>query len=66
MLDELCAELRNYFVQSESDKHYNKYTVNGGIFTPPLDFLKDGQYYRVFWSALNDGGYKNDGCVVIT
>ena len=66
MLDELCAELRNYFVQSESDKHYNKYTVNGGIFTPPLDFLKDGQYYRVVGSALNDGVYKNDGCGVLT
>ena len=66
MLDELCAELRNYFVQSESDKHYNKYTVNGGIFTPPLDFLKPGQYYRVVGSALNDGVYKNDGCGVLT
>ena len=62
MLDELCAELRNYFVQSESDKHYNNYTVNGGIFPPLLAFLQPGQYSRVVGSVLNDGVNKNDGC----
>ena len=66
MLDELCAEIRNYFVQSESDKHAGTYTINGGTFSPPLDFLKAGQYFRVVGSALNDGVYKNDGCCVLT
>ena len=66
MLDELCAEIRNYFVESESDKHAGTYTINGGMFSPPLDFLKPGQYYRVVGSALNDGVYKNDGCGVLT
>lgn len=66
MLDELCAELRNYFVQSKKDKHYGHYTVNGGIFTPPLDFLKVGQFYRVVGSTFNDGVYKNDGCGVLS
>ena len=66
MLDELCAELRNYFVQSESDKHAGTYTINGGTFSPPIDFLKAGQYFRVVGSALNDGVYKNDGCGVLT
>ena len=66
MLDELCAEIRNYFVQSESDKHAGTSTINGGTFSPPLDFLKAGQYFRVVGSALNDGVYKNDGCGVLT
>ena len=66
MLDELCAELRNYFVQSENDKHAGTYTINGGTFSPPIDFLKTGQYFRVVGSALNDGVYKNDGCGVLT
>lgn len=66
MLDELCAEIRNYFVQSENDKHAGTYTINGGTFSPPLDFLKAGQYFRVVGSALNDGVYKNDGCGVLT
>ena len=66
MLDELCADIRNYFVQSENDKHAGTYTINGGTFSPPLDFLKAGQYFRVVGSALNDGVYKNDGCGVLT
>ena len=66
MLDELCAEIRNYFVQSENDKHAGTYTINGGTFSPPIDFLKAGQYFRVVGSALNDGVYKNDGCGVLT
>ena len=66
MLDELCAEIRNYFVESESDKHAGTYTINGGTFSPPIDFLKAGQYFRVVGSALNDGVYKNDGCGVLT
>ena len=66
MLDELCCEIRNYFVQSENDKHAGTYTINGGTFSPPIDFLKAGQYFRVVGSALNDGVYKNDGCGVLT
>lgn len=66
MLDELCADICNYFVKSENDKHAGTYTINGGMFSPPLDFLKAGQYFRVVGSALNDGVYKNDGCGVLT
>ena len=64
MLDELCADIRNYFVQSENDKHAGTYTINGGTFSPPLDFLKAGQYFRVVGSTLNDGVYRFDGCGV--
>lgn len=63
MLDELCADIRNYFVQSENDKHAGTYTINGGVFSPPInDFLKAGQYFRVVGSTLNDGVYRFDGC----
>lgn len=55
MLDELCAELRNYFIKSDKDKHYGKFTVNGGMFSPSLDYLQDGQYYRIVGSVFNDG-----------
>lgn len=55
MLDELCAELRNYFIKSDKDKHYGKFTVNGDMFSPSLDFLQDGQYYRIVGSVFNDG-----------
>lgn len=57
MLSEICAELRNYFLaHRESDIHYGEYTIeNGGI---DLDFLIEGQYFRVVGSVLNDGVYK--------
>ena len=64
MLDELCADICNYFVKSENDKHAGTYTINGGTFSPPLDFLKAGQYFRVVGSTLNDGVYRFDGCGV--
>lgn len=57
MLTEICAELRNYFCRS-ADKHFGKFTIEGGVFAPPLDFLKAGQYYRIVGSVFNDGVYK--------
>ena len=63
-LTEICAELRNWFVVPNG-VHIQTYTISGGSIAP-LDFLKDGQYYRVVGSALNDGVYKNDGCGVLT
>lgn len=64
MLTEICAELRNYF-EVPNGRHFGKFNISGGRITP-LDFLKDGQYYRIVGSALNDGVYKNDGCGVLT
>ena len=65
MLDELCAELRNYFIKSDKDKHYGKFTINGGVFSPSLDFLQFGQYYRIVGSTFNDGVHKYQGCCLL-
>lgn len=56
MLTEICAELHNYFCQ-DADKHFGEFTVSGGIIAP-LDFLQDGQYFRVIGSVFNDGVYQ--------
>lgn len=54
MLTELCAEVRNYFLaHREEDIHTGMFEVSNG--TVNVDFLKDGQYYRIVGSALNDG-----------
>lgn len=58
---DICAECRNYFIKdySHSDDfiHKGNYKIEGGTITP-ADFLKDGQYFRICGSALNDGVYK--------
>lgn len=54
MLTEICAEIRNYFVEEIRQGTYR--IVNGNI--EPLDFLKDGQYFRIVGSSLNDGVYQ--------
>lgn len=58
MLTEICAEIRNYFLtESSGSIHSGEFVIaNGGIM--PLDFLKDGQYFRIVGSSLNDGVYK--------
>lgn len=56
MITEICADLRNYFCQ-DSDKHFGTFTISGGTIAP-LDFLKDGQYFRIVGSTLNDGVYQ--------
>lgn len=57
MLEELCAELKNYFLRDQSqDIHYGEYTINGGSISLP--FLAVGQYFRIVGSVLNDGVYQ--------
>lgn len=53
MLTELCESLRNFFAD-ENDVHFGKFTISGGSIAP-LDFLKEGQYFRIVGSAFNDG-----------
>lgn len=64
MLNELCAELRNYFlrdyVNPEQYIHYGRYSVQDGAIQV-LPFLKDGQYYRIIGSTFNDGVKKYGG-----
>ena len=54
MLDEILAEIRNYFVVSV---HSGDFRVIGGRLSP-LDFLQNGQYFRVVGSVMNDGVYR--------
>ena len=50
---ELCAELRNWFVVPDGI-HVQTYTISGGSIAP-LDFLQDGQYFRIIGSVFDDG-----------
>ena len=56
MLTEICDELRNYFVRNE-DIHCGEFNIIGGSIEP-LDFLQDGQYFRIVGSVFNDGVYQ--------
>lgn len=56
MLTEICAELRNWFVVPNG-VHVQTYTISGGSIAP-LDFLQDGQYFRIVGSVFNDGVYQ--------
>ena len=56
MLTEICAELRNWFVVPDG-VHIGTYTISGGSIAP-LDFLQEGQYFRIIGSVFNDGVYQ--------
>ena len=56
MLTEICAELRNYF-EVPNGRHFGTFTISGGSIAP-LDFLQDGQYFRIVSSVFNDGVYQ--------
>ena len=56
MLTEICAELRNWFVVPNG-VHIQAYTISGGSIAP-LDFLQEGQYFRIIGSVFNDGVYQ--------
>lgn len=51
VLDELCAEIRNWF---ELKIYNGTFTVRNGMIEPH-DFLKRGQYFRICGSVFNDG-----------
>ena len=53
MLTEIRAELRNYF-EVPNGRHFGKFTISGGSIAP-LDFLQEGQYFRIIGSVFNDG-----------
>lgn len=58
MIGQVCAECKNYFIQKDVDIHASNYTVTNGQIGP-VPFLKNGQYYRIVGSALNDGVYQH-------
>lgn len=53
MLEKICAEVKNYFCAAD-DIHHGEFNVSGGTIMP-LDFLKEGQYFRIVGSTFNDG-----------
>lgn len=61
IVDELCRELRNYFVRNI---WRGKFEIFGGTLLPdssgdsPADVLLPGQYYCVSGSVLNDGVHR--------
>lgn len=54
MIGQICAEVKNYFVQPDVDIHAGNYTIVDGVLFP-IPFVRVGQYYRIIGSALNDG-----------
>lgn len=56
MLDEMCAETRNWFTR-DVDKHGGNYEIKNGDISPS-DFLQSGMYFRIRGSAMNDGVYQ--------
>ena len=56
MLTEICAEIRNYF-EVPNGRHFGTFTISGGSIAP-LDFLQDGQQFRIVGSVFNDGVYQ--------
>lgn len=62
-MTEICADIRNYFppVKKRADKSYihdGEFTISGHSVTP-LDFIAEGQFFRIVGSAMNDGVYQN-------
>lgn len=62
-ITEICADIRNYFPPSK--KRLDKSYIHSGTFTissnsiTPLDFIKEGQFFRIVDSDLNNGVYQN-------
>ena len=55
MLNEICAEIKNYFT-FEADKHFGDWEIRDGIITPSFDIPTD--YIRIVGSHKNDGVHK--------
>ena len=56
IITEICAELCNYF-EVPNGRRFGKFTISGGSIAP-LDFLQEGQYFRIIGSVFNDGVYQ--------
>lgn len=57
MLDEICAEIRNYFWRSSDDIIIGGFTISDGVISPSFDF-DDCEYIRIVKSKKNDGVHK--------
>lgn len=61
MLTEICAEIRNYFV---TEIHEGTFEIVGGKLAP-LDFLQEGQYFRIVGSVFNDGVHQDNASFLV-
>lgn len=52
MINEICAEIKNYFT-FEYDKYIDDWTIEDGAITPSIDIPTN--YIRIVGSRLNDG-----------
>lgn len=59
MIDEICAEIRNYFSPPD-DRHIGNFSVVDGVILPSLVLPTD--YIRIVGSRLNDGVHKISDC----
>ena len=57
LLDDMCAICRNYFTD-DSAKHKGTFSVKDGVLAP-LDYLAEGQYFRIVGSVFNDGVHQH-------
>lgn len=72
-ITEICMECRNFFapVSKKGDMSYihsGEFTIEAGQSVTPLDFIAEGQYFRIVGSAMNDGVYQKtvDGLADLT
>lgn len=58
MLEVICCEVRNFFLGDDPQGriHRGTFHIESGTLTG-ADFLKEGQYFRIVGSDLNDGVY---------
>lgn len=55
MLNEICAEIKNYFTY-EGDRYIGDFTISGGVISPSFAFPTN--YFRIIGSHNNDGVHK--------
>lgn len=55
MINEICADIRNYFTYDE-DKHIGDFSIVNGVIVPSLDLKTD--YIRIVGSRKNDGVHR--------
>lgn len=56
-LTEICAYLKNYFLNGDKAKSSGTFTIISGAV--PLESLLEGQYFCIVGSVLNDGVWQN-------
>lgn len=64
MLEQICAEIRNYFIRGLSDIHTGDFSIVDGMLQN-VDFLQEKQYFRIVGSIFNDGVHQYPTSVLV-